>query len=344
MIKAYYSEPIEKDTRYRIEYQDTLTCFLENQRQIAKKKRERLITPEMYKKDIGKYRQLFIEQLGFPLKEYRDPPILINKEFIACDYNVNIYRMQFEFCNGIKGYGIYFEQENSSKETPFIIGLHGGDGTPELVSSIHKNSANYNHLVRRMTDRGANVFAPQLLLWNQDVYGGSYSRIEIDGKLRQLGGAITALELYLLQGYLDYFLQEENINENKVGVAGLSYGGMYAVHFAAIDPRIKACYSCSWVCDGFEYSWADWSYKDAQNAFSVAETVALIAPRPLSIAMGNQDELFKSALTELECLRIKEFYRSFNAEDKFQTIIFDGKHELDKGEQELDFLFYYLLK
>ena len=58
----------------------------------------------------------------------------------------------------------------------------------------------------------------------------------------------------------------------------------------------------------------------------------------------KRDELFNSSLTELECMRIREFYRVFEAEDNFQTVIFDGVHELDKGEEELDFLFKNLLK
>ena len=344
MGTTYYSEPIEKNTRYRAEYEESIAHFLEAEKVIARKQREDFISPKLYKANTEKYRQLLIEQLGFPLQSKNETPHLIEKTFVANDKNVNIYRMQFGFTNGIKGYGIYFEQVERSRNTPFIIGLHGGAGTPELVSSIHKDSANYNHLVRRMTDRGASVFVPQLLLWEKETYGGEYSREYVDGKLRQLGGSITALELFLMRGYLDYFIQEESINEDKLGIAGLSYGGMYALHFAAIETRIKACYSCSWVCDGFTYSWPDWSYKNAQRLFSVAETAALIAPRALSVAMGNKDSLFDSNLTQKECLRIKEFFRVFNVEEKFQSVIFDGVHELDKGEQELDFLFSYLLK
>lgn len=342
MEKTFYSEPIEKNTRYRTEYQDSIASFLEVEKKKAQDQRETFMNPKAYKEDMEKYRQDFIQQLGFPLVNKKEYPLLAEKTFVVCDHNVNIYRMQFQFSNGIKGYGIYFEQVKSSKDTPFIIGFHGGAGTPELVGSIHNNSANYNHLVRRMTERGANVFAPQLLIWERDIYGGNYSRKETDGKLRQLGGSITALELLLIRGYLDYFIQQEGINEDKIGVAGLSYGGMYAIHFAAIEPRVKACYSCSWVSNGFVYSWPDWSYLNAQRAFSVAETAALICPRPLSIAMGNRDELFNSDLTEIECSKIKEFYSEFNAEEKFQCVIFDGVHELDKGEKELDFLFSYL--
>ena len=338
-MSKYYTEEIEKDTRYRAEYAQSIAEFLEQEKQKAANRRYAFFTPEQCKAEQEVYRQKFTKMLGFPLTAERSTPILLEKEFITQDGNVNLYRMQFLFWGTVKVYVLYFEQLNADMGTPFVVGLHGGEGTPELVSSIHMNSANYNHLVRRMTDKGANVLVPQLLLWSKDNYGGTYNRIFEDGKLRQLGGSMTALELYFLRGLLDYFVENTQINQDKIGVCGLSYGGMYALHFAAIDTRIKACYSCSWVCDGFVNSWADWSYKNAQNTFATAETAGLIAPRALVVAMGNRDELFDSRLTEIECARIEEFYNAFDAKENFLTEIFDGVHEFDKGDKEFDFFF-----
>lgn len=339
MSNKYYTETIEKDTAYRKEYEEGIVAFLQQEKEKATKLRHSLYSPEKYKGEQEKYRGQFIEMLGFPLNKEREMPTLISKTFVAQDGNVNIYRMQYLFFGRIKVYALYFEQLNSDMGTPFVIGLHGGEGTPELVSSMHMDSANYNHLVRRMTDKGANVLAVQLLLWSKENYGGEYNRIDTDGKLRQLGGSITALELYFLRGLLDYFVENEKVNQDKIGVCGLSYGGMYALHFAAIDTRIKACYSCSWVCDGFLISWADWSYKNAQNTFAVAETAGLIAPRALVVAMGDKDELFDSKATEKECERIKEFYKAFDAEKNFFVEIFDGTHEFDKSDKEFEFFF-----
>lgn len=339
MDKKYYTEEIEKDTRYRQNYEKDIADFLNREKEKAEKRRDAFFNPEGYKADQEGYRGQFLTMLGFPLDREKEMPSLLEKTFVAQDGDVNIYRLQFLFWGCIKVYAMYFEQLNADMGTPFVIGLHGGEGTPELVSSIHMNSANYNHLVRRMTDRGANVLVPQLLLWSKDNYGGSYDRIYTDGKLRQLGGSMTALELYFLRGLLDYFIANERINQDKIGVCGLSYGGMYALHFAAMDTRVKACYSCSWVCDGFAYSWADWSYKNAQNTFATAETAGLIAPRALVVAMGNHDELFDSVLTEKECARIAQFYKAFNAEENFLVQIFDGSHELDKGDKEFEFFF-----
>lgn len=338
MENKYYAESMEKNTRYRKEYEEGIATFLKKEKEKAYLQRKQFISPSDYKANAERYRREFINMVGFPLNQELEKPKLLEKTFVIQDGNVKIYRMQFLFLKCIKFYGVYFEQVNADKNTPFIIGLHGGEGTPELVGSMHFESANYNHLVRRITDKGANVFAPQLLLWSKQNYGGEYDRNLIDGKLRMLGGSITALELYLLRGCVDYFTENENINETKIGTCGMSYGGMYALHLAAIDMRVKACYSCSWVCDGFVYSWPDWSYKNAQNTFAVAETAALIAPRALVVGMGNKDELFDWRLTKLECEDIERFYREFDAQDNFKTVIYDGVHEFDKTEAGIDFL------
>ena len=258
------------------------------------------------------------------------------------DGNVNIYRIQLLFFGTLKFYGLFFEQTENKENAPFIIAQHGGGDTAEIISSFYDNSGCYRHLVRRMTDKGANVFAPQLLLWRDEPYGATYDRLVTDGKLRQLGGSITALEVYLLRGSIDYFLENEGMNKNKVGVAGMSYGGMYVLHLAAVDERIKACYSCSWVNDGFIHSWADWSYKNAQNFISVTETMALVAPRPLVIGMGDKDDLFDSKYTEIECKKVKPYYQIYDKSENFKTVIFDGWHEAEKTDECLSFLFKQL--
>ena len=338
-MSKYYSEEIEKDSRYRREYLDGISEFLQNSKIKADKQRADYISPEKYKRNPEKYRGEFIKRLGYPLTACREVPTLSEKTFIAKDGNVNIYRMQLKFFGVLNFYGLYFEQVEDKRQKPFVIGLHGGLGTPELVSGINMDSANYNHLVRRITDKGASVFVPQLLLWNTEIYGNDYDKKSIDAKLRQLGGSITSLELYLLRGSIDYFIEKENADETKLGVAGMSYGGMYALHLAAVDTRIKACYSCSWVNDVFVASWGDWCHFNSAETFTCAEIAGLVAPRALAVAMGEKDELFDSKLTVKECEKIKPYFAAFGAESNFKSVIFDGLHEVDKGDAELDFLF-----
>ena len=337
-MKSYYTEEIQKDTPQRASYAQGIENYLEKQRSRVAQERRAYFSKDNFLKNQEKYREDFIDTLGFPLRENRISPQLSKKTFVAEDKNVRIYRMQLTFWDEIVFYGLYLEQLVQTKQTPFVLCLHGYEGTPEVCASIYKNSSNYNHLARRLTDLGANVFLPQLLMWNQETYGGAYDRERVDGKFRQLGGSITALELYLSRGSIDYFIENERINANALGVAGLSYGGMFALHLAALDTRIKACYSCSWVNDVFEHSRPDWSYWNAQRRFTAAEVGALICPRALSVAMGDRDQLFNSKKTEEECERIRLFYRQAGRESELQTKIFQGEHETDKENTGLEFL------
>jgi hypothetical protein len=339
----YYSEKIVKNTAEREDYCKTLTEFIFDEKRNCDNVRGNYISPDKLVADNQKYRDAFINVLGFPLTLKAYEIQLLKKEYVATDKNVKIYRIQFLIFKKIKFYGLFFEQIKTSKDVPFVIGLHGGEGTPELVSSIYMNSANYNHLVRRITDKGANVFVPQLLLWNKTTYGNEYERLRIDGKLRQLGGSVTALELSLLENCITYFIDHKIAKPGKIGVAGMSYGGMYALHLASVDTRVTSCFSCSWVEDSFNVSWADWSYKDACKCFTSVEVCGLVAPRRLVVEMGNKDELFRSDKTIETCERVKEYYKCFNNLENFKLIVFDGNHEVDKNDEGLQFFFEGLL-
>ena len=178
------------------------------------------------------------------------------------------------------------------------------------------------------------------MVWNSNShwYGNQYDRAQTDAKFRQLGGSITAFELYCIRGCLDYFISQ-GANENKLGVAGLSYGGMYALHLAAIDTRIKACYSSSWLCDSYTLPMPDWSYKNALNTFSVAETGALVCPRALVVGMGKNDDLFDYKNTQKEFESIKEYYTCWGCPDRLKLVVYDGGHEVNKNDEEMNFFF-----
>lgn len=340
MKKHYgYDEDIVKDTKQRQDYADGVAAFLENGRTAAERERAKFVTPEKMCADREKYRREYIKMLGYPLVGCAPcGKITAEKTLVKKLKGVGMYRMILHI-GEIPFYGIYFEQEQISDNTPFLLCFHGGGGTPELVSGLHKDSANYNHICARAAFRGANVFCPQLLLWDESVYGNKYDRTDTDAKLRQLGGSVTALELYLILSSLDYFIHNERINADRIGALGLSYGGMYALATAAADTRIKSCFAMSQFNDRFNISWADWSYKNARNTFTDAETAALVAPRALCIAVGDNDEIFPSEGACRAAEETAKYFAACDAEEKFDFYVFCGKHESDLGERGFDFLF-----
>ncbi len=209
-----------------------------------------------------------------------------------------------------------------------MISQHGGTGTPEVCSTLFEGetSYNYNDMTRRILEYDVNVFAPQMLLWSVEEYGIEYDREYIDAVLKLLGGSIAALEIYCLQRSLDYFEAQDYVDKERIGMIGLSYGGMYTLYTAAIETRIKAAVSSSFFCDrANDREHNDWKYKGLAYNFFDAEVAMLTRPRKIYIAMGNDDPLFDSSKSVEEFEYIKGACPDWKEWTELQ--IFEGEHE-----------------
>jgi dienelactone hydrolase len=290
-----------------------------------------------------KLRRQYIDMLGYPLNTYaKEANINVKTEplIAAGGEDMAMTRYQLEVMPGFWFYGILYEHKkrDKSKKNALVIAQHGGGGTPELVGSLVFDSANYNHMVKRVISESVTVFAPQLLLWDAGNFGSEgYDRIETDKKLKQFGGSITGLEVYCIMRCIDYFAGLDNIDENRIGMVGLSYGGMYTVYAAAADTRIKVALSSCWFNDRLKHNWFDWVYFNQANLFFDAEVSSLILPRKLYIEIGKDDELFDPADAKADIIRLREYAENENCADSLVIKIFDGLHELDKSDDGINF-------
>ena len=341
MIEIYKEEKTLGNC-YRNEQLDELTKKIEEMRTVANKRREEYFTPNLASTDeyiasIEKYRQDFIKMLGFPLTEYSDeldtPEGQI--EFVAEDELSKIYRVHIKALDGITTYGILF-LPHTPPPYSLVIAQHGGDGTPEICSGFF-NSANYNDMTRRVLKRGNAVFAPQLLLWNEE-FGPKFDRIKIDSELKQLGGSITAMEIFKIIRSIDFLIKNISIDTKRIGMIGLSYGGFYTLFTTAIDTRIKVALSSCFFNDRFKYDWLDWVWFNSGNQFLDVEVCKLICPRPIYIEIGKNDELFDYKYAIDNFTNVIETYKALNVEENVELNIFEGVHELNKKNEGIDFL------
>ena len=284
-----YREDIEVTKEQKEKYLSGIDAVISRRQQQLSQKRA------AYSKDIftnaEKYRRDFINMLGWPLTDnYKKEPPKARSEQLASENGYRIFRMHFEIIEGLEMSGLYFESSAKGKR-PLVLVQHGGDGTPERVSGFYDgDTTNYHKMLEHVIAQGTHAFAPQLLLWNKGKYGVSYDRVNIDARLKRVGGSITSLELYGLTRILDYFEEKENVS--SFGMVGMSYGGFYTLFLSAIDKRIKAAVSSSFFNSRDQYPWSDWTWFDSAAMFDDAEVAALVYPRHLCIALGERDELF----------------------------------------------------
>jgi dienelactone hydrolase len=335
-IEAPMGEAEYFNIKQRGAYLDGITGYLDGLNTEAHRYREEFADPL----EKEKLRREYIDMLGKPLCDYagyagkppaaRVEPMRENESFIA-------ERYQLEVMPGFWFYGVLYEPKERSGKNALVIAQHGGGGSPEIVGSFIHDSANYNHMVRRVLRRGITVFAPQLLLWDTETYGAVYDRQALDTRLKFFGSSITALEIFCIMRSIDYFSVLDSIDPDCIGMIGLSYGGMYALKTAATDPRIKAVVSSCWFNDRTKYLRPDWSYQGGEK-FLDPEIASLVLPRKLYIEIGGEDELFKARDAKGELDRLKDYAERSSCAGFLKTKIFPGVHELDKAGDGINFL------
>lgn len=295
-----YKEDAAASVQYKEEYLKSIENWI-NKRQIAAASERREYCKDIFT-DAKKYRDAFKAMLGWPLAENKTHTLpTVTVQELAREKDRTIYRMQFDILDGVQMTGLYFQKDDGN--FPLVITQHGGGGTPELISGLHGDTANYNDMVTGLFSYDVNIFAPQLLLWDTQNYGVEHDRQALDAKLKRVGSSITALEVYGITRILDYFEKKEKIT--RFGMIGLSYGGFYTLFTTAVDTRIRAAISCAFFNTRDQYGWSDWTWFRSAQQFNDAEVACLVYPRYLCIAVGEEDELFcvNSAKEEMQALK-----------------------------------------
>lgn len=339
-----YKEPPETGNSYRKEYLDGMDSLIERKYAEGERIRRQLL------KDIienpGKHRDGLKEMLGWPLVGETDFSYKVNKEFVTEDNGVKIYRVQTTILGGLPMYGMLFISDESA-DTPMIIANHGGLGAPELCSGLLEiGTINYNYMVERILKYKVNIFAPQYLNWSQERFKVAEENMERradygfrqlrDSQLQQLGGSISAVEIFGVMRSIDYLIKSGICREDRIGMTGLSYGGFYTLFLAAIDTRIKA--SCSFcfysdMKDKTNGRFRDWVWKNAANTYFDSEILALVYPRKIDIYMGEYDELFNHKVSKAEFARFCEVLG--DKADFASHTVFDGTHEVIKFDDSM---------
>jgi dienelactone hydrolase len=338
---SLYNEIPEAGQLYRETFLAEVQALIANQQALAKANRREFFrpdfsSPEAYKDSADLYREAFKEMLGWPVNREPLPGIpAARRQLVAQDEMGCIERLWIETLPGLHTYGLLFTPPDPAPH-PLILSFHGGGGTPELCSSFF-DSKNYNDMTRRAQRLGAVIFVPQFLLWNE-TFGAPPNRLELDARLKQLGGSVAALEIFEVQRSLDYLTNRSDVIGGRVGVIGLSYGGFYSLYCAAADPRIQVCVSSCFFNDRTLYAREDWSWFNAANTFLDAEIAALVCPRPLYIEVGQQDNHFTVDTAVQEAEHVREIYHRLRIGERFGFKAFDGGHELDRSDDALNFM------
>ena len=162
-----------------------------------------------------------------------------------------------------------------------------------------------------------------------------------------LGGTLLGANVFDATRAIDFLLTRKEVDKDKIGCMGLSFGGTMTTYTTLLDERIKAadiiCYAsttehytinnantCGSQLVPYLYKYAD-----------VGDVMAAIAPRPLLIESGANDTCFYLDSARKAHNILKKAYKAAGVEDKLWIEVFPGEHSFS-GRKAFDFFKKFL--
>ncbi|MBR2877699.1 MAG: hypothetical protein IKC41_07500 [Clostridia bacterium] len=342
-----YKEDSEKSRAYKEAQFEELNNYIENLRKASDDDRKAYFVPDMtspeaYEKSLEGYRKDFADMLGYPLNcidDFRgEDPVLTEETFVCEDEDTTCHRLVISVGDGLSIYGLFFKPKKEGK-LPFMITQSGLGGTPEVCSNFYETTGNYSDMVERTYTRGIATFVPQLMLWG-DNRGPAFDRYVFDKDLKQCGSSLTAVEVFKLRRAFDYFEKRDDIDENRMGMLGLSYGGFYTLFTTALDTRIKLALSSCFFNNRYLINRDDWVWNESAKKFLDPEIAMLICPRRLCIEVGKTDEGFAYENVGPEVEKVRKTYEALGIADRFTFNPHPEGHAFDKSDAGMEILKY----
>lgn len=239
---------------------------------------------------------------------------------------------------------------------PVVIGCHGhGCGSKAAVGLLPDGSAGadeaevHHQFAVSLVRRGFAVIVPELIgfgdrrLEQEPVESPSAnSCFPIGVYLLMLGRTIAGLRIQETMAAIGYVPERSELDASRIGIFGLSGGGLVAAFTAALDERIGAA-----VVSGYTNTFRD-SILNRRHCIDnyvpgllrdaeMADWIGLIAPRPLFIEAGRNDELFPLHGTEEAVANLRRIYAAAGAGERLGFQVFEGGHEIS-GEASYPWL------
>ncbi len=330
------SFPIRKEQRLEIKsYINQLAK--ENTDRSLKIFQPNYFSTEDYKNSLFPYRKILGNYFGYPPPKKIDGRITKFAK-IGEDKYSDFYRVWVEVIEGIHTYGLYMVPKKRHGKTPMIIAMHGGGGNPEAICGLDTR-VNYHNFGYEAVKRGYIVWAPALLMhsnYSGDEKMPGLERTTFDTQLKQLGSSIIGLEIHkIIESTKAIMNEREEIDQERVGMTGLSWGGFFTMYTTALCPFIKAAAPSAYFTDSkadlMEISDPEKRNPEAHTHRGLGhfQVIGLICPRPCLVQMGANDMLFDLNGAKIEADKASQFYKKLGKAERFEFNIHKGGHEFE---------------
>jgi dienelactone hydrolase len=244
----------------------------------------------------------------------------------------------------LKAEAVLVIPQGAKGPVPLVIAQHGIGSNPERVFGIGDGENLYKDYGHALVSAGFAVLAPFNLATVE-----KRNRIE---RLARLGGTtLPGIEFVRMQALLTEVLKDKRIDGKRVGMWGISLGGMATMFWMPLEPRIQCGIVCAWfnhrrnkmVIPDPRYScFLETKEEHAffngwLSEFTDSDVASLICPRPLLVQAGKADRIAHWPQIVEEFDVSKQHYEKLNIADRIEMDLHDGGHEI-RLESGIEFL------
>ena len=200
---------------------------------------------------------------------------------------------------------------------PAVLAQHGVNHTPEQICGFTdpEHSAAYHEIGVRLAKHGYVVIAPRMIGgYGEDRFNvpnvpslrnheQGRAQNQIHRKAVLIGQSIQALEYFSLSRAVDYLETLPEVQNDHIGLYGLSRGGRAALWMGALEQRLQAVAASAWFNERFSKmllpekangafitTSSEFQFvPDLLAEFGDADIASLICPRAFFVEDGKHD-------------------------------------------------------
>lgn len=229
-----------------------------------------------------------------------------------------------------------------------ILYLHGHDpsGVNGVFVARPEKEPYHKNIAMKMVRQGYTVYLPELMGFGEATYIYKPKKEEEEsecflnaGYLAMCGFSLSGMRTWQSLMVLEQ-MKEDGFS--KLGIFGVSGGGLIAMFTAVLAPEIEKIMLHSFM-NSWEHSvlakeqCVDNYLHGIVRVGESYEIAALLAPRQLLTINGTADRPFPQAGFELATDYLRAVYERLGAPDAYTSILFVGRHEVN-AEETLNWL------
>ncbi len=285
----------------------------------------------------AEFRHRFGMALG-GLQNWERPPL---KAVVSETKLMDGYRREavtFTSRPGLEAFGWFLIPEDCPTAQPAIVCLPGHgvgvDGTVGITEEPYSEN-----FALQCVRRGYPTFALELTGFGRrrDAAAraagpGTSSCVRDSMAALMLGETMSGWRVWDTMRALDYLSTREDIvDPTRIGVMGISGGGLTALFAGALDTRIRSTVVNSYF-NTFQASvlsidhCVDNYVPDLLHVCEMPDLAALVAPRALFTVSGTKDPIFPIAAFEKAVVQAHDTYKTFGAPNQYGAEVFEGEH------------------